>query len=86
MYAGVIASAAHIALRRGLAIAAVHPELNLRKPVYEAGEDRGSLHLGTPNRNSRCQSIRQPTEHTEAETQFTCSPSACSAIMKIRDG
>jgi hypothetical protein len=43
MYPGVIASAVHTALRRGLAIAAVHPELNLRKPAYEEGEDRGPL-------------------------------------------
>jgi hypothetical protein len=43
MYASLIASDAHTEWRRSLAIAAVHPELNLRKPAYEEGEDRGPL-------------------------------------------
>jgi hypothetical protein len=29
--------------RRNLALPAVHPELNLRKPAYEEGENRGPL-------------------------------------------
>ena len=44
MYAGVIASDAHTVWRRSLTLAAAHPELNLRKPAYEEGENRGPLH------------------------------------------
>lgn len=45
-YAAVIAYYVHIVWRHSFAITAAHPELNLRKPVYEAGEKRGPLQNG----------------------------------------
>ena len=44
MYAGVIASAVHDALRRGLAIAAPHGRLNLLRTGHEEGDYFGRLH------------------------------------------
>ena len=45
MYAGVIASAGHDALRRGLAIAAPHGRLNLLRTGHEEGDYFGRLQL-----------------------------------------
>lgn len=43
MYAGATGTAVHAVFRRGLVIAAVHPEFNLRKPAYQEGENRRPL-------------------------------------------
>ena len=44
MYAGVIASAVHDALRRGLAIAVVRGPTNLLRTAHEEGDYFGALH------------------------------------------
>jgi hypothetical protein len=46
MYAGVIASAVHDALRHGLAIAVVHGPTNLLRTAHEEGDYFGTLHHG----------------------------------------
>ena len=43
MYAGVIASAVHDALRRGLAIAVVRGPTNLLRTAHEEGDYFGAL-------------------------------------------
>jgi len=45
MYAGVIASAVHDALRRGLAIAVVRGPTNLLRTAHEEGDYFGALQL-----------------------------------------
>jgi hypothetical protein len=47
-YAGATGAALHAAFRRDLAIAAVQPGLNLRKLVFEGGENREPLHPPIP--------------------------------------
>jgi hypothetical protein len=63
MYAGVIASAVHDALRRALAIAAVHARTNLLRIAKQGGDYFGTLQSGPPqlrNRRNTSSAISPP--------------------------